>query len=51
MEEHRMGSKIGVDLGGTWVRVGVLEPGPNGDTLRIEKHASAASSWLLSRVR
>jgi glucokinase len=40
MEENRMASKIGVDLGGTWVRVGVLEPGPNGGTLRIEKHAS-----------
>lgn len=35
-----MGSKLGVDFGGTWVRVGILEPSAGGDTLRVEKYAS-----------
>src|SRR5258706_424539 len=35
-----MARKIGVDMGGSWLRVGVLEPGPNGGTLPVDKHAS-----------
>jgi glucokinase len=35
-----MARKIGVDMGGSWLRVGVLEPGPEGGTLRVDKHAS-----------
>ncbi len=35
-----MGTKLGVDFGGTWVRVGILEPGVGGDSLRVEKYAS-----------
>src|SRR5437870_2933720 len=35
-----MGRKIGVDLGGSWVRVGVLGPGPEGGSLQVEKYPS-----------
>jgi len=35
-----MARKIGVDMGGSWLRVAVLEPGPDGGTLRVDKHAS-----------
>src|SRR5690348_11337602 len=39
-----MARKIGVDMGGSWVRVGVLTPGPDGGTLHVEKHASP-TNW------
>ena len=35
-----MARKIGVDLGGSWVRVGILDPGPDGGTLHVEKYPS-----------
>src|SRR5579871_667376 len=39
-----MANKIGGDVGGSWVRIGVLDPGPGGGVLRVEKHPSP-SGW------
>ena len=38
-----MARKIGIDLGGSWVRVGIFDPSRENDPLHVEKYASPGS--------
>ena len=39
-----MGNRIGVDFGGTWLRVGVVDEGRDGGAIdRFDKHPTPAS--------